>query len=130
LGSDFIPRLLAGQPPLAAKSSKRLNASTSISARRWGQAAWAGLASALLAACLVAVFAWPGPNVNKPVPIAPNPDLAHQRIVQPPIEFANIPAWPGAGLLLDEAKPPTFDWPVLESSPLTVSTSIPADLLN
>jgi hypothetical protein len=50
--------------------------------------------------------------------------------LQPPDDSASIAPWLQAGRDLDGADTPTFTWPLEETLPMRVSTSIPSDLLD
>jgi hypothetical protein len=107
-------RLLAAVP--AARPAPR---------RRWG--VWAGVAGALVAACLLAVLAWPkgdgkgpGPEVSVPTPrVTPRPTD----------DSADLAALLKARRDLDEAETTPFSWPLPETPPVTAA-SIPPDLLD
>jgi len=115
--ADLEPRLLASIP--AEVPTRR---------RRW--AVWLGAAGALAAACLLVVLVWRGRSGRDPVPSPPTRDSAHQVTPRPPDDSASIARWLEARRILDEAETPTFTWPLEETSPLTVSTSVPPDLLD
>jgi hypothetical protein len=94
---------------------------------RW--VVWVGVAGALAAACLLAILAWSGRDGNKPVPTSPTRESAHQPPPLPREDSASIRAWRESRRVLDGEEPPPFTWPLPETPPLRVLTSIPPDLL-
>ncbi len=142
------------QPSVPADLEARLLATIPaemrIPRRRW--AVWAGVAGPLAAACLLAVFAWPRGDGNRPVPRpgtgesphpitvpspgtiasadAPGAGLTTPPALRPSDDSADIAAWAEARRVLNGAEPATFTWPLKEKSPITASRSIPADLLD
>jgi hypothetical protein len=88
------------------------------------------VASGLAAACLVVVLAWPRGDSKSQAPDlsgeqSPDPIATRQRT-----EPTSITAWGNVRRDLDLAELPDFSWPLQESSRLSRSTSIPADLLD
>jgi hypothetical protein len=146
------------QPPVPADLEARLLATipgkTPIPQRRWG--VWVGAVAASAAACLLAVLAWPGRDGKNPVPSPGTRESVHQVTVpspspspptsvsapalgaglptppalQLPDDSASIAPWLQAGRDLDGADTPTFTWPLEETLPMRVSTSIPSDVLD
>jgi len=142
------------QPPVPADLEARLLATIPaeipIPQRRW--AVWAGVVGPLAAACLLAVFTGlqhdgknpvPGPGTRKsthPVTVtrpgtsasaaAPGPRLPTRPTLRQPDDDSGIAAWWAARRVLDGAELPAFTWPLQETSPIVVPTSIPADLLD
>ena len=118
------------RPPIPADLEARLLAAIpakrSIPPRRWGVRV--GAISALAAACLLAVIAWPwsGGKYSAPKTIP----SASQVASRPTEDSAPIASLRADRQVLDEAEPPTFTWPLPESSPIRFSASIPADLLD
>src|SRR6266536_5015387 len=100
--------------PLAGEGTKR--------GRRW-----VGVVGVLAAACLLAVLAWLGRDATKPAPSPPTRESTHQVAPQPPDDVPRISALREARRASDEAEMPAFTWPLEETSPLTVLTSIPPD---
>ena len=118
------------QPPIPADLESRLLAAIpakrSIPPRRWGVRV--GAISALAAACLLAVIAWPWRDGEHSDPKTIQSTV---RVTPRPTEdSAPIASLRPARQVLDEAEPPTFTWPLPESSPIRFSASIPADLLD
>jgi hypothetical protein len=143
------------QPPVPADLEARLLATIPVEMPipRRRRAVWIGVVSALAAACLLAVLARLGRESKHPIPNpgtnesahAPDTDHApHAGLPTPPTppvlgaglptpptsDFVNRAAWLDARRILDGAEPATFTWPLEETSPLRVSTSIPPDLLD
>jgi hypothetical protein len=115
--ADLEARLLATIP-----------AEMPIPRRRW--AAWVGAVGAVAAACSLAVLAWPRREGQNPVPNPPTIESAQQVIPRPPDDAASIAPWLQARRDPDGAEMPPFTWPLAETSPMRVSTSIPPDLLD
>jgi hypothetical protein len=120
------------RPPVPADLEARLLAAipteTLVPPRRW--AVWVGVAGALAAACLLAVLAWPRRDGKGPAP-GPTPrESAHQATPRPPDDSDDLAVWREARRVLDGAEPPTFTWPLEETLPIRVSTSLPPDLLD
>jgi hypothetical protein len=119
-------------PPIPADLEARLLAAIPaqlpIPQRRW--AAWAGAVGTLAAACVLVVLAWPGRDNKNTVPSPPTSQPAAQVKPRPPEGPASIAALLKARRDLDEPEPPTFTWPLPETPPITLSTSIPPDLLD
>ncbi|HEV3259690.1 MAG TPA: hypothetical protein VG013_22675 [Gemmataceae bacterium] len=123
------------QPPVPADLEARLLATIPaempIPQRRW--AVWVGAVGALAAACLLAVLAWPErddkhgalrPGTREPVRRVPVPSPEKSE------DSARIAGWVAARRVLDGAETPTFTWPLEETTPIRVSSSIPPDLLD
>jgi hypothetical protein len=117
------------RPPLPLELEARLLAAAPsrlpLLRRRWP--IWISAAAALAAACMVAVFAWPRPDVPRAVtgPLAGGPA---ERVVAPPShEYPSIAAWRQIRGLSDGDT--TYTWPIDEIRPLRASPSIPAELL-
>jgi hypothetical protein len=115
--ADLEARLLATVP-----------AELPITHRRW--AVWVGLGSALVAACLLAVLAWPKGDGKAPVLPPEKRELTHQVPPAPPDDSDRLSAWRLTRRILDGAEPPPFTWPLQETTPPTIGTSIPSDLLD
>ena len=119
------------QPPVPAELQARLLAAIPperpIPQRRW--AVWVGAVGTLAAACLLALLAWPG-RTGKDIPRPPTRGSARQSTPPAPDDSARITAWREARRVLEGAEPPAFTWPLEETAPLMVSTSIPPDLLD
>jgi hypothetical protein len=119
-------------PPVPADLEARLLATipaTRLSPpRRW--AVRVGLAGVLAAACLLAVLAWQGHEGKDPIANPANHDSAHQVTPRPPDNDARIAAWQESRRVLDDPQMPPFAWPLEETSPITVVSSIPPDLLH
>jgi hypothetical protein len=120
--SDLVARLLASIP---AEMSSGARVSRP---RSW--AVWAGAAVALAAACLLAVL-WTrheGPRSrDQGIASVPQPSTLDSL---PKVDSPATTPWLEARRGLDGANMPTFTWPIQEKSPLMVSTSISADLLD
>ncbi len=97
-------------------------------ARPWKT--WLLMGSGLAAACLLGALAWPRHDVENTIK-SNDVILSTQKVtIQLPDHASINVAWLDARRGLDVSEIPTFSWPVQESSPLTVSTSIPPDLLD
>jgi hypothetical protein len=120
------------QPPVPADLEARLLATIPLELplppRRW--AVWVGAAAAVAAACLLTVLAWLGRDGKNPVLSPATIASAYRVTPRPPDDSATIAPWLEARRALDEAKVPTFTWPLEEKSPMRVSISIPSDLLD
>src|SRR6516225_5095973 len=82
------------QPPIPDGLEARLLAT--IPAARPGRRRWlvlVGVASALAAACLLAVLARPGRDGTNPVPSPPAKEIAKQGTPRMPDDSAGITAW-------------------------------------
>jgi hypothetical protein len=90
---------------------------------RWRSAVWMGAAASMAAACLVALVAWLGQRERQPIRVTPKDEIVHPATPRPADDSAGIAAW------LEGSATPTFDWPLEENSPRTVSLAIPSDLL-
>jgi ferric-dicitrate binding protein FerR (iron transport regulator) len=114
--ADLEARLLANIPRVLP-----------IPRRRWG--VWAGAVGALAAACLLAVLAWSARDGKNSDPSSGPGQSATQVTPRPLDDSANI-TWRQARRDLDEAEMSTFTWPLPETSPIRLLTSIPPDLLD
>ena len=114
-------------PPVPDGLESRLLAAVPVmrqTPRRW--IVWVSLAGALAAACLLAVLAWSGRNVQVPGPTqGPGPD-----ITQRPADMETFTIGRDVEHGLAEAQNATFNWPLEEMSPITVATAPPADVLD
>jgi hypothetical protein len=89
-----------------------------------GRAIWRlALAAGLAAALLLSAHVWHGRKERKGAPPPESSELVHD---SRPEASAQVKAWPRE---LDETLPPRFVWPLKETLPVGVSTSVPADLL-
>ena len=96
-------------------------------ARSWRTRLLVG--SGLAAACLLGVLAWPR---HDPEDTVPSPDTGRsvpQITLRLPDDASIKAAWLDVRRGLDVSGIPTFSWPIQELSPVTVSTTIPPDLL-
>jgi len=116
------------QPPVPAGLEARLLASIPaampVSRRRW--VVWMGVAGAVAAACLVAVISWHarnGKSLPEMVIVQPVP-------LQAPLDAGGITSWREARRAMDGVELPAFAWPLEETSPITVFTSIRPDFLD
>jgi hypothetical protein len=134
------------QPPVPADLEARLLASIPaempLARRRWG--IWVGVACASAAACLLAVLTWSGRDGRNPVsqvpanssvrqvtvPSLPAHVATHEVTPRAPNQSASNAPWLELRGILAGAKTTTFNWPLQETSPMRMSTSIPADLLD
>ena len=96
---------------------------------RWVR--WIGGVSALAAACLLIVLVWPkrdgqkpmpGPKVDRSVASGPANSVSPQSSQDTP--------WLQARRAPDDLKLAPFTWPIEETRPMTVASSIPGDLLD
>jgi hypothetical protein len=95
--------------------------------RRW--AVWVGVVGTLAAACLLAVLAWSRRGDKPPQPGPATNNSASQVTPRAPNDLAAVPGWPEGRRVVDGPDVTTFHWPLPETPPDTLSTSIPADLL-
>ena len=116
------------QPPVPGGLEARLLASIPaampVSRRRW--VVWMGVAGAMAAACLAAVISWHGRNgesLPEIVTVRPVP-------LQAPLDAGGITSWREARRAMDGAELPAFAWPLEETAPINVFTSIHRDLLD
>jgi hypothetical protein len=126
-------RLRALPPPpvpadLEARLLAAIPAAVPVPTRR--RAAWAGAVGALAAACLLAVLAWPRRDGKDAIPSTSADAPAHQVAPRLPDDSASLAAWREARRGLGGAEPPSFTWPLEETSLITASPSIPRDLLD
>jgi hypothetical protein len=101
-----------------------------------GRRRWLALAGGLAAACLATILFWWGSGRH----VDTDPFVAHPKAVtskamppetrRPPGDSNRMVAWRAARRVLDGAEPPPFTWPLSETPPITVSHSIPPDLLD
>jgi hypothetical protein len=115
--ADLEARLVAALPPDRPTPRRRRHV-------------WAGVAAVAAAACLVAVLAWQTRGDKERNPSWPPKAVARQ---VPPLsadERPNFTTLPLARRLEDAAEPPSFTWPLAETSPARPWTAIPADLLD
>jgi hypothetical protein len=114
LSNEELERRLRVLPPppvpagLEARLLSAVPNAKPTSTRHWP--IWVGVAVGVAAACLIAVVAWP--RHVKPVPESPQPEVVHE------VSPQSFP---------DPEGLPAFSWPLEESSPLRVSTALPAD---
>ena len=116
--TDLEARLLAAIP--AGAPTRR---------RRW--AGWIVGASALAAACLLIVLAWPKGGGQKSD--QKNKDFVSKDSTNSvgPQSAQDAPgSWVRARGASDEPKLPPFTWPVDDTTHVTLTSSIPSDLLN
>jgi hypothetical protein len=116
----FTEQSVAGQSRLEEPRSRRPQ-------RRAVKVAMAG---ALAAACLLAVFAWPGHDGVDPLPPSPAGSLANQVRARSQDDSARISGWLETRRLLNGAEMAAFNWPLPETSPFDRSRSFPPDLLD
>jgi len=115
--SDLETRLLAAIPPEMPRLA--------VTSRFRRPVVWAGAAVGLAAACVLAVLIWPEPPSKISSPrLVVNPEKKQQSVGS-----IKISPWVEARRSLDEAERPMFTWPIQEKTPLMVSITIPADLL-
>jgi hypothetical protein len=91
---------------------------------------WTGLVGTLTAACLLALalFAWSRRDGKAPEPGPATNNSAPQVIPRAPDEFAAL-LWPEGRRVVNGAETQTFHWPLPNTSPNNLSTSIPTELL-
>jgi hypothetical protein len=117
------------QPPVSAGLEARLLANIPagmpVSRRRW--VVWMGVAGAMAAACLAAMVEWQaGDGENLPGKRTINVAVTRNT----PLESNGIASWREARRVMDGAELPAFAWPLGETPPITVFTSIHPDLLD
>jgi hypothetical protein len=132
------------QPRVAAGLEARLLATMPVKVstqRRW--VTWAGVVGPLAAALLLGVALWPRGGGKQPIrgsdvgevrnraenPLIVNQQTAHPVGVRAAGEVAAFAEWREARPFPGGAEPVSFSWPIQESSPITASIAIPADLL-
>jgi hypothetical protein len=133
------PTIPAG---LESKLLAVIPAGISIRRRRWVM--WAGVLGPLAAAALLVVFNWPRNTGNSAlrrssagqsrgqgsISSAGINDAAPNVPVQVAHESAMFAEWREVRRILSGAEPASFTWPLEESSPVTVTTALPAYLLD
>jgi hypothetical protein len=115
--ADLEARLLAGIP-----------VETLFPRRRW--VVRVGVIGALAAACLLAVLAWRWRDGKDKFPAPHSNESAHKETPRPPDDSDGTAPLREYHRVLDGGDMPAFTWPLAETSPLTVLTSIPPDLLD
>ncbi len=142
--ADLEARLLAAIPTLVPFPVEKFRASASGGALaprvlpaltqpgspgRWVR--WIGGVSALAAACLLIVLAWPKSDGQKSKPDPQKNHLAAAGSTDPvsPQSPQDTP-WLQARRAPDDLKLAPFTWPIEETRPMTVASSIPGDLLD
>jgi hypothetical protein len=110
-------------PPVPPGLEARLLAAVPSARRRWR---WAGVAAALAAACLVAVFARATRDDTKPV----TPETARRAPHRPPQESVAVASRVKTRHDPDLTDLPTFAWPLEQPSSLSARAAIPPDLLD
>ena len=94
---------------------------------------WIGGVSALAAACLLIVLAWPKGEGQKQVK---DPKKNGVAAIDPPNPISprspqgTATPWLQARRAPDDLKLAPFTWPIEETRPMTVASSIPSDLLD
>ncbi len=98
---------------------------------RWRWVRLIGGVSALAAACLLIVLAWPKSDGQKSKPDPQKNHLAAAGSTNPvsPQSPQDTP-WLQARRAPDDLKLAPFTWPIEETKPMTVARSIPGDLLD
>ena len=91
---------------------------------------WLGAVAGLATVCLLSVLVWLGGRGMNRVVVNPNHDSNPPSTPGPLQEFPANSAWHQARHAVDGAETPVFAWPIQETPPPAVSTSIPADLLD
>ena len=86
--------------------------------------------SGLAAACLLAVLAWPRGDGKDPIPGSSGRQSPDEIAPRPRQDLAGIAAWRNVRRDLDVSEMPAFTWPLQKSSPRSVLTLIPPDLLD
>jgi hypothetical protein len=87
------------------------------------------IGSGLAAACLLAVLAWPRPEIKNAVTDPDTSQSAPRITLQPPDDPSGDAAWLADRRGPDGTQAPTFHWPLQETSSLMVSSPVPPDLL-
>jgi hypothetical protein len=122
-------RLLAlPPPPVPVDLESRLLAA--IPTRRLLRRRWIVLAGVLAAACLLAVLAWPRRDVKRPGEEPGTKEPVVENAPRDPDESDRMAAFRRFRRDLDETVAPTFHWPLPETLPTGVSTTLPPDLLD
>ena len=126
--ADALEARLRALPPPAVPAGLEARLLATIPAERpTARRRWAVLIGALAAACLLALLAWQRRGGNESLPSPGKGDSANRVALD---DSARIAAGRQARRVLDGEEPPTFAWPLDETSPLTVSTAIPPELLD
>ena len=117
-------------PPVPADLEARLLAGIAAKPmiRQWRWTRWIGGVSALAAACLLIVLAWPKGEGQKAV-------LDSKDRVTTTSPTPSVPPRSPQGTLKvqrdpDDLQLPPFSWPVEETTHVTLTSSMPSDLLN
>ncbi len=111
-------RLLAGIP-------------ASLPARRRRWPVWVAAVGVVAAACVLVVLVWSGRDRKEPGRSVDNGETVRKESPQRSIHpEENNPPLPRLGRDLDAENLPAFTWPIPESSPETILTSLPAGELD
>jgi hypothetical protein len=95
--------------------------------RRWP--IWVGVAGVLAAACLLVVLTWPRRDRKEPIPSVPRNEIVRGAVPRAPDDSDSLAAWREAHRTLDGEQIPAFNWPLAETSSVTISTAISDDTL-
>ena len=116
------------EPTVPANLEARLLAAIPVTMpfqpRRWPVRV--GVVGAVAAACLVTILAWPR---HEELGTGGEGRLISEIPSPAPAVSEKAMAWREARQLLDGGEIPGFSWPLEETTPITASNSIPADLL-
>jgi hypothetical protein len=119
------------RPPVPADLEMRLLAAIPVGrAVRWRSWVFWGGPITAVAACVLVALAWREHDDRPPVPTPATSQSAHAVTPHPRDDSTRSAAWRDTRRVLEEAELTPFNWPIKETTPVMVSTTIPPDLFD